>query len=134
MRQRDSRYFRELGKKETETAVHMWIRTHISNPALPPSTDRGGHNVPLHISEHTCTHTHSCTRVSGHIHTDCPIAPLLLTTHTRIVLTCYVFNLPEKKQPFYRLFPYFSPFLPFPPGPPQQASLWQQCLTCLLSL
>lgn len=68
MRQRASGYFRELGKKETETAVQMCMHTHTPNPAAPPSTDTGGH-VPLHISEHTCTHTHTLACLSQDTYT-----------------------------------------------------------------
>lgn len=51
---REPRYFRELGRKETEMAVGIWMHTQIPNPAVPASTDTGGHK---HITLSTHRHT-----------------------------------------------------------------------------
>lgn len=121
---------REKRNWDSCTDVHPY--THIQSFRASQHRHRWPQHPTAHLWAHA--HTHSCTPVPGHIHTDCPVAPLLLTTHTHIVLTAVCSISHKRNNLFTDYFPTFPPFLPFPPGPLQQASLWQQCLICLLSL
>lgn len=121
-----SRYSRELGEKETKTAVHTCIHTHTPNPAVPSNI--GGH-VSLYISEHKCMHTHSCIPAPRHTYTNCPI---IHHPYTYNIYLLYAQS-PRKETIFLQIISLFSPLLSFSIQT-SSTPLWQQCLTCLLSL
>lgn len=88
------------------------------------------------VHTHACRHTHwillclpadRCSQLSTNYHT---IIPHVYTNSIDLLYT----HPPREGTTYLQLISSaFSP-LPFPPRPPQQASLWQQCLTYPLSL
>lgn len=88
------------------------------------------------VHTHACRHTHwillclpadRCSQLSTNYHTIIP------HVYTNSIDLLYIHPPREGTTYLQLISSAFSP-LPFPPRPPQQASLWQQCLTYPLSL